>query len=366
MSGLVDQHDIALERDRRRRRRVYRWAAGALLLEAWFILVPLTGRSPLPSMPAMDPLVVVPVLFFVGLMVVLLGTQVVTARVAAPDLPARAGGRARWTTCMGIDPIKEDVRRSIDLFQTHRRFADQMGGTPRRGLLFEGAARDGQDDDRQGDGRRGRSAVPVRLRDVLPVDVLRRDRPQDPCVLRGAAQGRRDPRAARSASSRRSTRSRCAAAALLGPSASGRGRRRPAVPAARVPTRDDHREGTGGVVNELLVQMQSFDQPTGAAAGQPAHRRRQPAAPRGPADPAAQAGRAPILLIAATNRADSLDPALLRPGRFDRRLTFPDARRARPTRAGRALPRAAGRTSRSSSGPRSGTGSPPRPAGGRR
>ncbi len=32
---------------------------------------------------------------------------------------------------------------------------------------------------------------------------------------------------------------------------------------------------------------------------------------------------APILLIAATNRADSLDPALLRPGRFDRRLTFP-------------------------------------------
>jgi ATP-dependent Zn protease len=31
---------------------------------------------------------------------------------------------------------------------------------------------------------------------------------------------------------------------------------------------------------------------------------------------------AEILLVAATNRADALDPALLRPGRFDRRLTF--------------------------------------------
>ena len=37
-----------------------------------------------------------------------------------------------------------------------------------------------------------------------------------------------------------------------------------------------------------------------------------------------------ILLIAATNRADYLDPALLRPGRFDRRLYFD-----LPTKSGR-------------------------------
>ena len=77
------------------------------------------------------------------------------------------------------------------------------------------------------------------------------------------------------------------------------------------------------MVNELLIQMQSFDQPPRLermrgkfiawintylpperrlAAGKPAYNN--------------------ILLIAATNRADSLDAALLRPGRFDRRLYF--------------------------------------------
>jgi len=90
-------------------------------------------------------------------------------------------------------------------------------------------------------------------------------------------------------------------------------------------------EGTGGVVNELLVQMQSFDNPTGGQRLRgwfvdrlnlflPPHRqlRRPDVVPTN------------ILLIAATNRADSLDPALLRPGRFDRRITF-----ELPAKAGR-------------------------------
>ena len=90
-------------------------------------------------------------------------------------------------------------------------------------------------------------------------------------------------------------------------------------------------EGTGGVVNELLVQMQSFDEPTGWQSFRgrvvdainlllPAHRQLRKPLPQ-PAN---------VLLIAATNRAAALDPALLRPGRFDRVLTFePPGKRGR-------------------------------------
>ena len=46
-----------------------------------------------------------------------------------------------------------------------------------------------QDTPRQGDGPRGRRPLPVRVRHVLPVDVLRGHGAQDPLVLQGAAQG---------------------------------------------------------------------------------------------------------------------------------------------------------------------------------
>ncbi len=310
----VQQHDIAADRDRLRRRRVYRWAAVVLAIEAWFLVAPLLGRSPWPSMPTIDPLILVPVLFFAALLVLLLGTQLMSGR--SPHLTYRPEQvDVALDDVIGIDPVLEDVRRSIDLFQTHRRFADQMGGTPRRGLLFEGAPGTGKT--MTAKAMAAEAGVPFLFVSATSFQSMyygataRKIRAYF-AALRDAA--RREGGAIGFIEEIDAIAMR--RGGLLG-SLSATGDRATVVSPVIS-------EGTGGVVNELLVQMQSFDQP---ARGQrfvnrivaavnlllPADRQIRQIRPV----------RAPILLIAATNRADSLDPALLRPGRFDRRMTFP-------------------------------------------
>lgn len=326
----LGSHDIAADRERVRRRRVIRLCVVVLALEAYVIWAALTGR-PVMALPQIDPLVLAPVLFFVALIALLVGTQVGAGR--SPHVTYRPEQvDVTLDDVVGIDPIVDDVRRSIDLFQTHRRFAAQMGGTPRRGILFEGPPGTGKT----------LTAKAMAAEAGVPFLFVSATSFQSMYYGATARKIRTYFKALRTAARKEGgaigfieeiDAIALRRGGLLGadPTARFVGLPSPAAMLAGqggVVRNAMISEGTGGVVNELLVQMQSFDEPVGgdklynrlvAAVNLllPSHRQIKQRRPT----------RAPILLIAATNRADHLDPALLRPGRFDRRLTFnpPDA-----------------------------------------
>ena len=243
----------------------------------------------------------------------------------------------RLADVVGIDVVKDEVVRSLQLFLSHRSFAREMGGRPRRGLLFEGGPGTGktytakalaaeagvpflfatatsfqssfqgatarkirqyfkalrkaarkhggavgfiEEFDAIGMARNGASAMTAAPAHRRHADVLRRPR------------GPADAPATPAAHDRDAVRHR---------------RRRPADGGQRA-------AGADAVVRRADRRPRSCSASWSTPLNLllPAHR--QLRGPRGK--------HANILLIASTNRADTLDPALLRPGRFDRRLTF--------------------------------------------
>ena len=223
----------------------------------------------------------------------------------------------------GIDPVKEEVVRSLNLFLAHKTFANDMGGTPRRGILFEGAP------------GTGKTFLAKAMAREAGVPFLFVSATSFQSMYYGATarkirsyfkQLRKVARAEGGAIGFIEEIDAIAMArgglgmsplpqslAALGIHACGGLTSLPAgygTPAGNIANASVTSEGVGGVVNELLVQMQSFDEPTGlqrvrtkfvdwANLYLPVHRQL-----RRPEPPSTN-----LLLIAATNRADNLDPA---------------------------------------------------------
>ena len=221
---------------------------------------------------------------------------------------------------VGIGPVKDEVVRSLNLFLGYRTFQDQMGGTARRGILFEGPPGTGKTYLAKAMARDAGvpfffvtstgfqssfyGMTPRRIRSFFK--ALRKTARRE-----GGVIGFIEEIDAIAGSRHGVSRMRGAAAST--------------AVERFVPNADS------GVVNELLVQMQSFDE---ATRGQRALgrlvslvNRMLPATRQIPSPPPQ---RPNVLLIAATNRAGDLDPALLRPGRFDRSIHFD-----LPSRSGR-------------------------------
>lgn len=335
--------DVGQSREckRRHRLRVMALWLGVPALFLWYRI--LSGQPVEWGLPSIDAYLLVPILFFGALLLIIVGTTVGAGR--SPHVMYRPEQiSTRLDDVKGIDPVKDEVIRSLNLFLAHKTFANDMGGTPRRGILFEGAPGTGKTYLAKAMARE--AGVPFLFVSATSFQSMyygataRKIRSyfkQLRKVARaegGAIGFIEEIDAIAMARGGLSATPLPPSLAALGVHACGGLASLPAgygVPSGPVTNASITSEGVGGVVNELLVQMQSFDEPTGLQklrtkfvdwANLYLPSNRQLSRPEPPPTN--------LLLIAATNRADNLDPALLRPGRFDRRLTF-----ELPAKAGR-------------------------------
>jgi ATP-dependent Zn protease len=209
----------------------------------------------------------------------------------------------------GIPVVVEEAVRTLNLFLAHASFRSEMGGTPRKGILFEGPP---------GTGKTHLAKALAREAGVPFFFV-------SSSAFQSMFYGQTNRKI-------RSFFTELRKAARQEGGAIGFIEEIDAIGATRAGMGGGGgREGIAGVVNELLIQLQSFDQPPWrmrwwGGVIEMVNRLLPPDHPlHKPHVPAAN-----LLVIGATNRASDLDPALLRPGRFDRTITFD-----LPSRAGR-------------------------------
>jgi cell division protease FtsH len=329
--------DVGLARESLRRRRLFRIIAAISVVLAYFGFVALL-RRPLVPFPTLDPITVAA--FLPMLLIVIGGGIYFWLSGKSPHVIIRPEQiDVRLAHVVGIDPVKEEVVRSLNLFLSHQTFADRMGGRPRRGLLFEGAPGTGKTF--LAKAMAAEAGVPFlfatatsfqssfygatarKIRSFFS-DLRRVARAEGGAIAFidefDAIGGRRSGMEMTPAPDLSSAIAGCGGLSGLGLSPAGPMH---SVPMGRTTSNFGTSDLAGPVVNELLVQMQSFDTPTqlqrmvGTVID-----KMNLVMPAGRQIPKPKVKPANILVIAATNRADGLDPALLRPGRFDRRLTF--------------------------------------------
>jgi cell division protease FtsH len=300
--AILGSADVARAQERRRQIRLRRLVALGALVLGWMIMRMVSGSGLFPSLSMphwLGP--ILPACIIVLLLgVVMLGPLLGAGR--SPHTLVRPGETSvGLNDVVGIDSIKAEVIRSVNLFLAHQTFHDAMGGTARRGVLFEGPP------------GTGKTFVAKAMAKEAQVPFL--------FVSASAFQSMyfgQTNRKIRSFFKQLRKYARREGGAIgfieeidaIGASRRGLGSGGPS-------------EGITGVVNELLVQLQSFDSPTRGEKFRNAWidtiNRYLPAG-RGLRKRAVVPAN--VLVVGATNRKDDLDPALIRPGRFDRSIYF--------------------------------------------
>ena len=293
--------DVAVTRERTRARRLAKLALFLSIPLAWLWSRIAQGAPPWPQLHLPPAIAAAAPLL---LLVVILGFAVLAPLLMAgrsPHVLYRSSEiETSFDDVKGAGVLVEEVIKTLNLFLAHKTFKDTMGGTPRRAILFEGPP------------GTGKTYMAKAMAKEAGVPFL--------FVSSSAFQSMYYGQTNRKIRSyfkalREMARREGGAIGFI--------EEIDAVGGSRAGMQSGRGEGVTGVVNELLIQLQSFDTPPNGVRLHnwivevfnrflPTHRQlnKKTALP------------ANILVIGATNRAADLDPALLRPGRFDRSIYF--------------------------------------------
>ncbi len=295
--------DATANRERMRQRRLRRTLVPLAIIFGWLAYRLGTDNQIRLGMPGWiqgNPEIVIAL----G-MILILGTVIfipfLTAGRSPHTLLRPADSNVRLDDVVGAEHTKREAIDSMNLFLASETFEREMGGNARRGVLFEGLP------------GTGKTYLAKAMAAEAGVPFLFVSASEFQSMYYGQTNKKI-----------RSFFKALRKAARDEGGAIGYIEEFDAIGGARSGMNTGSmREGIVGVVNELLVQMQSFDLPTGSQKFRawfvdwfngflPDARRRS--------RPTRKAAN--VLIVASTNRAADLDPALLRPGRFDRIITF--------------------------------------------
>ena len=315
--------DVGRVRERNRQRRLRYLLYLNLIIFAYLLRRALEDRPVHFGLPSLGPdalIWIFPLALILLFSLVLIGPMVLNGR--SPGIrfsPEQIG--LSFKDVRGLDGLVEEVTRTLQIFLAYKSFKEELGGNPRRGILFEGPPGTGKT----------HLAKAMAAEAQVPFFFVSAPAFQSMWFGMTAFKIRSFFRVLK-----KSARKHGGAIGFIeeidaiGASRAGVSR----MTAGGGGGREVHRmvdSGSGGMVNELLIQMQSFDAP-------PVRTRMvnnfkdffNLFLPAGSQLKKGQGVYNNLLIIAATNRADTLDPALMRPGRFDRILHFD-----LPSKAGR-------------------------------
>jgi cell division protease FtsH len=314
--------DVRATRERHRQRRLRKLLYVNIVVFGYLLSRVLRDKPVAFGLPDLGPdaiLWLFPLLIFLSFAMILVlplaNGRSPHVRFSPDEIPVR------FSDVRGIDIVLEEVTRSLQIFLTYKSFREELGGNPRRGILFEGKP------------GTGKTHLAKAMSAEAGVPFFFVSAPAFHSMWFGMTAFKIR---AFFKTLKKAARKEGGAIGFIEEMDAVGGARGGVSQASgfQGEARTLNRmvdSGSGGMVNELLIQLQSFDTPPlglrmrngliGAVNSflSPERQLKKKAAPY-----------SNVLIIGATNRADALDPALMRPGRFDRTLYFD-----LPSKAGR-------------------------------